>query len=146
MSEVRIGYLSKYLIAEDDSDTPEFFELGEVTEINPGEETGDRVETTHFQSPDRRREYTAGMIDTGEASVSINWIPGNATDQFIRALAATGATRRHRIEFPNGATVEFDGAILSYSKTVPIDDRMTASFTVAKSGAEVWTGDEGSGS
>lgn len=142
MSDAMIGYQSRYFIAEDATEDPEFFELGEVTEINPGEESADRVETTHYLSPNRRREHTTGLIDGGEASVTINWIPGNETDQFIRGLSGSGEKRLHRIEFSNGVAVTFTGEVMSYSKSLPIDDRMQATFTVAKSGGEVWTGDE----
>lgn len=135
MSDAMIGYLAKYEI----QDGAGWFEVGEVIDMNPGEETGDRVDVTHFKSPDRRREYIAGLIDPGEASFQINWVPGNPTDVFLRGLKSSGEKRIHRITFPNGAAVEYDGMIQSMSKVTPIDDRMTATITVAVSGAETWS-------
>lgn len=137
MSEAMIGYSSKYEISNGDS--PEtFFEVGEVFNITPGEEATDRIDVTHYQSPDRRREFIAGLIDPGEATFEINWVPGDETDEFIRDLRTSGETRTHRITFPNGVTVSYDAIILSYSKAIPLDDRMTATITVAVSGAETW--------
>ncbi len=137
MSDARIGYDSSYHISNGDS--PETFEeIGEVFNITPGEESTDRVDVTHYKSPDRRREFVAGLIDPGEASFEINWIPGNDTDEFIRQLRTSGETRTHKIRFPNGVTVSFDAIILSYSKAIPLDDKMTATITVAVSGAETW--------
>jgi hypothetical protein len=138
MSDAMIGWSSKYRIWDADADPAAFFELGEVTEITPGEESTDRVDVTHYNSPNRRREFVAGLVDAGEASVTINWIPGDETDLFIRAMRDSGAKAQHQIEFPNGVTVTFDGIVLSYSKSIPIDDRMQATFTVAVSGAETW--------
>ncbi|MEF2551990.1 phage tail tube protein [Aurantimonas sp. A2-1-M11] len=138
MSDALIGYLSKYSI-HDGLDPGALTEIGEVTEITPGEESTDRVDVTHMQSPDRRREFISGLIDPGEASFTINWVPGSATDVFLRELQASGETRQHQIEFPNGVTVSFDATLLTYSKAIPIDDRMTATITVAPSGAETWT-------
>lgn len=137
MSDARIGYDSSYHISNGDS--PETFEeIGEVFNITPGEESTDRVDVTHYKSPDRRREFIAGLIDPGEATFEINWVPGNETDEFIRDLRTSGETRTHKIRFPNGVTVSFDAIILSYSKAIPLDDKMTATITVAVSGAETW--------
>lgn len=140
MSDARLGYLSKYSIWDTGVSPAAYFEVGEVTEITPGEETADRVEVTHYQSPDRRREYIAGLIDPGEASFTINWIPGDETDEFLRDLRDSGETRNHQIEFPNGVTVTYEAQILSISKAIPIDDRMTATINVAVSGGETWGG------
>lgn len=137
MSDARIGYDSSYHISNGDS--PEtFFEVGEVFNITPGEESTDRVDVTHYKSPDRRREFIAGLIDPGEATFEINWVPGNETDEFLRDLRTSGETRTHKIVFPNDVTVSFDAIILSYSKAIPLDDKMTATITVAVSGAETW--------
>jgi len=143
MSDVTIGWNSKYEIFDpEEGEEGDFFEIGEVTEITPGEETTDRVDVTHYQSPDRRREFVAGLIDPGEATFTINWIPGDETDQFIRAARTAGDVRQHRITFPNGVSVTFNAIVLSYSKAIPIDDRMQATITVAVSGAETWSGDD----
>jgi predicted secreted protein len=132
-----IGYLSEYAI-HDGASPGEFDDIGEVFEITPGAETADRVEVTHMQSPDRRREYISGLIDSGEATFQINWVPNNATDVILRDLFESGDVRSHRITFPNGVTVTYDGTILGYEKAVPLDDRMTATITVAVSGEQVW--------
>lgn len=130
MTDVTIGYNSKYLING--------VELGEVTEITPGEASTERVQATHMQSPGRRHEYISGMIDSGEASVVLNWIPGNSTDTTLRSLLASGATEEHTIVFPNGVTVTFDAVVTGFSKALPLEDRMTATVTVAISGEETW--------
>ena len=136
MSNADIGYGLTYEI---DDGTGTMFEVGEVTEFTPGEATSDRVEVTHMKSPGRRREYISGMIDSGEASFMINWVPGGETDAFLRSLFASGENRTHTVTFRNGAAVSFDAALIGYSKAVPIDDRMTATITVAVSGEETWT-------
>lgn len=134
MTDVTIGYNSTYEIYSGGN----FVAVGEVTVITPGEATTDRVEATHMQSPGRRREYIAGMIDSGEASFEINWIPGNSTDTLLRGLLSSGEVTQHRITFPNGVTVTYDAAVTGFTKALPIDDRMTATITVAVSGEETW--------
>src|SRR5215217_5974546 len=98
MTDAKIGYGTKYEIYSSSA----FVEIGEVFSVTPGEANSDRVDATHMQSPGRRREYIAGLIDTGEASFEINWVPGNATDVLLRGFLASGLTVPHRITFPNG--------------------------------------------
>jgi len=134
MTDAKIGYGSKYEIFSGGM----FVEVGEVINITPGEAVADRVDATHMQSPGRRREYISGLIDNGEASFEINWVPGSPTDQLLRGLMTSGETVDHRVTFPNGVTLTYDASIIGFSKVIPIDDRMTATITVAVSGEETW--------
>lgn len=138
MTTARIGYGTKYRIWDSTLTVPAFVEIAEVINVTPGAATADRIDATHMQSPGRRREYIAGLIDTGEASFEINWVPGNGTDELLRRLMSSGAVEQHEIEFPNGVTVTYDAALTGYEKDIPVDDRMTATITVAVSGEETW--------
>jgi hypothetical protein len=137
MSDAILGYGIVYEIASADSPGT-WDELGEVTDIElPSDET-EEVDVTHYQSLDRTREFLAGLINPGEASFTINWIPGNATDLILRALRVSGDTRQHRITFSSGVSVTFPAFIKGYAPSAPIDDRLSAQFTIKKAGAEVW--------
>lgn len=138
MTEAKIGYGSTYEIWDKSLATPAFVEVAEVINITPGEATADRVDATHMQSPNRRREYISGLIDNGEASFEINWVPGSNTDELLRELFKTGDIVQHRITFPGGVTLTYDASIIGFSKVIPIDDRMTATITLAVSGDETW--------
>ena len=136
-TEAAIGWGSIYEIGAASPGTT-FTEIAEVVSITPPEATADRIDVTHMKSPQRRREYIAGLIDTGEAGFEINWAPGSATDVLIKGLLDSGEIRPHRITFPNGHRVTFNGAITGYTRAIPVDDRMTATITVAPSGGETW--------
>lgn len=138
MTDAMIGYQTKYSIRSVVGSSGTFTEIAEVINVTPGEATADRIDATHMQSPGRRREYISGLIDNGEASFEINWVPGSATDEFLRGLFESGEVRDHQIEFPNGVTVTYDASIIGFSKAIPIDDRMTATITIAVSGDETW--------
>lgn len=141
MTDARIGYGTIYEIWDKTLPVPAFVEVAEVINVTPGEATADRVDATHMQSPNRRREYISGLIDNGEASFEINWVPGSDTDELLRAQFESGETVEHRITFPGAAprvTVTYEASIIGFSKAIPIDDRMTATITVAVSGAETW--------
>lgn len=136
MTTAILGYDTTYEISTTTGGST-YFELGEVIDVTLPSSEAAKVEATHYKSPNRSREYIAGLQDfTGEAGFTVNWVPGNATDDFVQALRASGETRNHRVTFPNGASITFPGFISGYSGAVPIDDRMTATFKVAQGGAE----------
>jgi len=139
MTDAALGYGTAYRVWDASLTIPALVEIGEVINVTPPGGTSDRVDATHMKSPGRRREYIAGLIDSGEASFEINWVPGSATDELLRTLQTSGAIVQHQIEWANGVTVTYDAAITGYEKSVPIDDRMTATITVAPSGEEVWS-------
>ncbi|WP_430261920.1 phage tail tube protein [Neorhizobium sp. DAR64862/K0K3] len=139
MTEARIGYGTQYEIWNATLPVPAFVFVAEVTSVTPGAASADRIDATHMMSPGRRREYIAGLIDNGEASFEINWVPGSTTDELLRSLMSSGTTVPHRITFPNDVTVTYDAAITGYEKEIPVDDRMTATVTVAVSGEEEWS-------
>lgn len=138
MTDASLGYGSTYRIWDSEADPAALVEISEVFNITPPGGTADRVDATHMKSPGRRREYIAGLIDSGEANFEINYVPGSDTDLLLRRLSASGEVVQHQIEFPNGTTVTYDAAITGYEKTVPLDDRMTATLTIAPSGEEIW--------
>lgn len=116
-----------------------YTEVLEAFDVAPGEETADRVDATHYQSPGRRRERIAGLIDVGTGTVQFNFIPNNATHQMLRALKVAATTNNHRITYPDGQTVVFPAIVTGISQELPIDDRMTASFTFEVNGDETWS-------
>lgn len=139
MVDVTIGYGSYYRIWDASLPTPALVPIAEVINIVPPGGTADRIDATHYRSPQRRRQYISGLIDSGEASFELHFIPGSPADVMIRNLQISGAIVQHQIEFPNGVTVSYDASITGYEKTLPIDDRMTATVTIAPSGAETWS-------
>ncbi|MDE3797596.1 phage tail protein [Sinorhizobium meliloti] len=143
MTDAKIGYGTIYEVWDATPSPAGFVEIAEVFSVTPGAATADRIDATHMQSPGRRREYIAGLIDSGEASFEINWVPGSASDLLLRELFESGAVVEHRITFPGAARVTYEASIIGFEKSVPVDDRMTATITVAVSGAETW--DQASG-
>lgn len=111
-----------------------WFKLGFVNDVNPPDDSTDDVDVTHMESPGRRRQYIAGLIDGGEGSFGVNWIPGNPTDEYVRAWRATGENRDLRLTYPNNVTETFPTYPKGWSKAVPLDDKMTATLTVKMAG------------
>jgi predicted secreted protein len=125
-----IGYDTSFAIKVGAS----FVVLAEVYEVTPPEVSVDQVEVTHFKSPGRSREYIAALSDNGTASASMNYVPNSATDQLIETLLTSGDTAEMQITYPNGVTVTFDAFVASYSKAIPVADRMTADVSFKVTG------------
>ena len=112
-------------------------QLSEILSVALPNSQVEDVEATHMGST--RREFIAGLIDDGEGSVEMNYVPGSATDILIRAAVADGTTRDYKavLQVADGSTWEITGdcIVKGYERSVPIDGRMTATMTLRFTGA-----------
>ncbi|WP_166163109.1 phage tail tube protein [Chelativorans oligotrophicus] len=135
-TEAGLGYGSVFEMA--DLATPTVFTyIAEAYNFTPPSETTDTPDATHFQSPNRTREFIEGLTDPGEASFEMNLVPGSASDKAL--IAAKGKRKWCRFTFPNGVQVMFTGLRQGYEKSVPNDDKMTATVTWKVSGDPIQT-------
>lgn len=135
MTDARIGYSSEVWL---DNASNVLTQLEEVISISVPNAQVEDVEATHMLSPNRRREYVAGLIEDGEGTFEFNLIPGGATDLLIQAAVDDGVTRDYEVIIPDGAFGQKfagDCIVKGYERAVPIDDRMTATMTVRFTGA-----------
>jgi len=136
MTDAAIGYGSEFRLG--DGASPETFTaLAEVINITPPSDTVDIIDATHMQSPNRTRESIEGLIDPGECSIELNFVPGGPADDAIQTWKSTGGVRNCQIKFPNGVTWTFSGLLTGYEPTVPVDDKMTATLTIKVTGSYV---------
>lgn len=137
MSDAIPGYGTGFFV-EDAAGSDVFVEMGEVTEVTPPDESTEQIDVTHMKSPGRTREFAQGMIDAGQGSFGINWIPGNPTDVFLRAWRASGETRACRIDYPNDTRDTFPAFITGVSKTMPVADKLAATINLKIAGEVVF--------
>lgn len=113
-------------------------ELAEVFNITLPEDQADEVDVTHYKSPNRRKEFIAGLIDGGEMTVEMNYIAGSATDLLLSAAKAAGDVRVWEVTIPNasnGWKFAGSGFVKTYTPAIPVDDKLTATATIRVSGA-----------
>lgn len=135
MSNASIGYGTFFHISQDAGSS--WIEIAEVYDITPPSSTVDQIDVTHMQSPNRQREFIAGLSDPGSASFEMNFVPGSASDLKIQEIRGTGEQVLCRITFPNSVTWRFTGQVESYEPAVPTEDKMTASVSFKVSGSTV---------
>jgi len=135
-SEARIGWGTEFDLADDDG-TP--VELDEVTEVNLPEETADDVEVTHYKSPKKKKEYRGGLIEGGEGSIVLNYIPGSATDKLISEAHQAGTPRAFECRLPDETgkpawAIKGFLIVKSRGRAIPIGDRMSMTVSVRYTG------------
>lgn len=136
-SEAMLGYGTRVFIESPDSPNdspPTFLEMAEVFNATPPNAEVDDVEVTHNTSPNRTREYIAGLIEPGEASFEMNFIPGSVSDLTLQSLKISGTRVRTRYLFPNNVYWEFSATVKGYEPSVETADKMTATVTMKVSG------------
>lgn len=128
-SSASIGYSTTFGI---ESATPgTYTNIAEVTSVAGPNMTRDAIDVTHMTSSDQHREFLAGMMNGGEATVEMNFIP-SATDAIVTALRA--GIKNYRITFPNAVKWTFSAVCTGYEITAPLADKMTCSATFQVSG------------
>lgn len=141
MPDGKLGYGSTVRIGR--GATPAWKELALIGDIEMPDEQVDEVEVTHMKSPGRRRQFIAGLIDSGELAVPMNYIPNSETDVLCKELKASGEEVIIEITLTaDGDPEQFTGFLKGYGRTAPVDDKMTAeatfrlsSFILSESGA-----------
>lgn len=120
-STVRVGLLGS-------GGDPDFFKLDLVGDLEAPDEEVDEHETTHMESPGRRKQFIAGLIDSGELTVPMNYIPGSETHTKLTQIKASGEEVIIELTLGAGATPEsFTGFLKGYGRSAPVNGKMTAS-------------------
>jgi predicted secreted protein len=135
-TEAQIGLGTEFWM-DNNAGTPVLTKLGEIISVTPPNSQTEEVDATHMGSPDRRREYISGLIDDGEGTFEMNYVPGSVTDELIRGAQSSGLAKGYKIVLPDGAgTWEIEGTCIvkGYERNIPIGDRMTATLTVRFTG------------
>lgn len=97
--EASTGWNGEVWLSSDDT-AANLSELEEVRSFTPGSPAAERVETTTLKSPNRRRTYTKGMIDSGEAQVVVNARRGSDTYTALKSALEDGGDRYVRFNYP----------------------------------------------
>jgi hypothetical protein len=152
MTDARIGWGGELHVSTDNTEA-NLVELVEVVECGfPSDET-EEVEATHLKSPGRRKEFIAGLIDGGEFTATLNYVPGAATDLLLTAAKDAGTIRKIRIVIPDDSgtgaadwNIVTSAFVKKYAPdTMSVGNKITATATFRVTGAqEQGTGSSGS--
>ena len=113
----------------------DYTKVAEVTAITPPGQTRDTIDATHLESPDGVKEFIGGLIEGGEASITINFEAEQAIALQTR-FATDGGAADYRITFPKGThALDFAGVATEFTLGEIVgDDKMSATFNIKASG------------
>lgn len=113
------------------AETDPYTNISEVVSFDSPDEQGDDIEVSHFESPNAQKEYIRGMIDSGEAAMSVNWNPGiYASHASLRSDKADGLLRWYRIILPGAMeTITFRAYVKGLKRNADPNGAVTADVT-----------------
>lgn len=135
MTSAALGYGTKLKMGDGATPTENFADIAEIKDLNDSDDIELREATNH-QSPGRRREYISGLIDGGEITFTVNFLPNNATHNRITGLKSKlGTTVNFRLEEPGNATgYQFAAVVQNLGNAYPVDEIMEMTVTLKKTG------------
>lgn len=111
-----------------------FTTIAEVTSLSGPSISRDAIDVTSMDSTNGWREFIGGVIDGGEVTAEVNFLPAAATHQAVTDLLAdyTQAPGSFKIVWTDSGTTEwaFSGIVTDFSPGAEIDGQLTASITI----------------
>ena len=132
-TSARIGYGVAFAIG-DGGDPETFTDVAEVTSVTPPSLSMDTVAATHTDSEEGWREYIAGLLDAGEVTIELNFVPGGASTTALLTKLSSRAAGNFRITFPDLTAWEFAGFCTGFEPAAPVEDKMSATATFKLTG------------
>ena len=141
MADKILGYGTELQLG--DGETPEeFTAIPGLKDFELPTGQADKVDVTAHDSPDRSKEYIAGLLDTNSFDFEIYWDPNDDTHQDLWALKGSGDVRNWKVVEPDDEATEFSFTAFVADMVIahPVEDAMTAKVTIEIAGAVTMAG------
>lgn len=114
---------------EDSEGSATYTTIPEVKDINgPNLQSSDYDATTHDTSG-KFKEFKAGLIDPGEITFTLNYIPGNTFHNTLASDQSTFTERNYKMVHTNGKFWAFR-AYPKFSVSAPVDGLLSANVAL----------------
>jgi predicted secreted protein len=122
-----------------DDGSGSFSTIAEVTSLSGPELSADTADVTHHQSPGGWEEHIPTILRSGEVSATINYLPGDSTQDAssgLLSLLDSKTKRDYKIIFPDAASTTWtlSAYVTGFSPSAPVDDRLSADVTLKATG------------
>ena len=123
----------------DGGDPETFTAIAEVSSISGPGLSLDTIDVTHHSSTAGWREFVGGLLDAGEVSFDINYLPTDATHDASTGLIkdmTDRTVRNFQLVFPDASntTWSFSALVTGFEPSEPVDDKLAASVTLKLTG------------
>lgn len=112
-----------------------YSDIAEVTDLKgPGMKV-DAIEATGYDS-DGAKEYIGGLLDGGEVSLELNFVPTDTGHVALRTAFMAKNVGDYQIVFPDTPSTKwsFQALITGFELATPVDDKVTATVTLQITG------------
>jgi hypothetical protein len=116
--------------------------IAEVGDIDGPADSVDTIEVTSHSSPQARKEFIASLIDSGEISFPMWFVPDDPTQDDMTGLQYyknARAAANFRIVFPDSSQVDFSALVTKFGMKAPVRGVLSADVTLKITGAMIWT-------
>ncbi len=130
-----------YFATSDSTGSPETWsELAEVKNFGGPNETSDELDVTHLRSPGSYREFIQSFKDGGELPITMNFVPGSASQAALMAEFEEEhqTVRRRRMFYPDGSTSTFNAYVKARNTPVAVGAVLELQVTARISGPVIW--------
>jgi len=88
--------------------------IAQVAGISPPGAQRDVVEIDDLDPTDEIKQKILGLIDAGEATITLNYDPDDTTHQAVEAALWSGARQTCKIKYPSGEGFTFDAYVTGW--------------------------------
>lgn len=132
MSDAQIA-LGAYLEI-DVSQSGSWIEFAEVKSIAGPSRDKQLHDVTHLRSPNRYREWKSGLKDGGELTLTVNFIPGDASVTAAFDAFESESPQNYRLFYPEGEVSTFTGELFNITDEKAFDGILSATIQIKVTG------------
>ena len=123
----------------DGGGTEAFATIAEVKNIKGPKLKMDTIEVTSHSSAGAWREFIAGLLDAGEVTFDMNWLPANATQSYSAGILRDMVNRTKRnfqlvIPAASPVTWTIPAFVTNFEPDFAVDGALVASITLKVAG------------
>jgi hypothetical protein len=119
-----------------------FTTIAEVGDIDGPADSVDTIEVTSHSSPQARKEFIASLIDSGEISFPMWFVPTDSTQDAETGLQYYKNERlaaNFQMVFPDDTQVAFSALVTKFGMKAPVSGVLSADVTLKITGAMTWS-------
>jgi hypothetical protein len=119
-----------------------FTTIAEVGDIDGPADSVDTIEVTSHSSLQARKEFIASLIDSGEVSFPIWFVPDDSTHDATTGLQYYKNQRKaanFQMIFPDATQVAFSALVTKFGMKAPVSGVLSADVTLKITGAMTWS-------
>ncbi len=113
-----------------------FTTVAEVNNISLNGRSLELIDGTHMESPNSHREYIPSLLDSGEVTFDVNFLPAHAQQVGLETDRTNRVKRNFTLTWTDTAatTYSFSGYVTGFDVQSQIDDKLSGSVTIKITG------------